>query len=111
MQAVNNRLHASAINVGSLPKDVAATLTTGCHIHQQAVATVQLEKFHREQTPSRNQESAKTSSHQVQEYGDYSLSPTPNVSRTLRMSRPAQRRLFLTDKFLLLTKARENSVV
>jgi len=95
MQAVNNRLHASAINVSSLPEDVAMTLTTGCHIHQQSIATVQIEKLPKDKSVEENCQKDKSFN-------------SPNVSRTLRMSRPAQRRIFLTDKFLLLTKAREN---
>ena len=95
MQAVNNRLHASAINVASLPEDVALNVTTGCHIHQQAVASVQIEKLEKNKSKSNNND-------------ENHIHSTPNVSRTLRMSRPANRRIFLTDKFLLLTKAREN---
>lgn len=100
MQAVNNRLHASAINVQSLPKDVADTLTTGCHIHQQAMTTVQVEKLQKERHISGDRAGRSNTELDRKE-------PSQSVSRTLRMSRPAQRRIFLTDKFLLLTKARD----
>jgi len=90
MSNVNTRLHTSAINLETFPPDIQEILSEE-RIYHQALVSVQTEKINNRINS---------------ENGD-PIPPSASATRTLKISKPRQRRVFLSDKLLIMTKERD----